>query len=878
MTTHGPSAQDRPFEQRYAQYVTDRHSHLTIYGVDVSASREWPLRDAYLRLKAESPADPPPDGTSSAWTPAPARHADALLTEAHRVLLRGAAGSGKTTLMQWLAAFATRQGQSNDALREVSGLVPFVLPLRSLTRVAASLPLPHDFLTAVGCPLATAQPTGWADRVLAAGRGLLLVDGIDEVPEPERERTRQWLRSLVTAYPSNRFVVTTRPSAVGDGWLHAEEFTELSLAPMTPRDVARFIERWHVAAQAEPGLGEALLDAVWTHQDLARLATNPLMNGLICALHRERRGHLPRGRKALYDAALSMLLERRDRERDVSARGAIDVDEESMRELLQKLAYWLIRNGRAEMEHADAHEILRRALTLMPRVGAQGSAEDLLRFLLERSGLLREPTPGTIDFVHRTFQDYLGAAEAVEERDIDLLVSHAHLDQWEDVLRMAVAHARAGERAALLHGLVARGDAEPTHRVRLHLLATACLEHATQLDPKVREEVEHRATALIPPRFHTEAELLAEIGPVVLPLLPDLEGLEDDEAHAVAMTAARIGGDAALPLLTRYCENLRPHAASVMAGNWHRFDTAEYGERVIRPIIESTVGVSITLWTREHLDFIRRAGGYHSLTLDGDFTEQELLAALPREELKQLSLWNNNRIDDLGFVRSFRRLDRLSLTGCPGVRGVSQLAETSVTDLSMSPSRDSEGVHGLSMLTNLRKLGLLGEGGSCDVSTLPQGLTRLGMPGAARGMEDVSRLVGLESLAIHFLAEPLTPGQWQSISCLKKLSYLCVNHAHLQALSTANQVLPQVSSLQIFPVGIGTYGDGLPSDEVARAFPNLHRLDVVRPGPGTDLTPLAGISALRTVSVFQPSRSAQSMGAEALGPDVDVQITPRPRT
>ena len=39
------------------------------------------------------------------------------------------------------------------------------------------------------------------------------------------------------------------------------------------------------------------------------------MCGLICALHRDRRGFLPVGRKELYEAALTMLLARRDRER-----------------------------------------------------------------------------------------------------------------------------------------------------------------------------------------------------------------------------------------------------------------------------------------------------------------------------------------------------------------------------------------------------------------------------------------------------------------------------------------------------------------------------------------------------------------------------------
>ncbi|GEB52338.1 NACHT domain-containing protein [Streptomyces cacaoi] len=875
--------QDRKFEQRYARYVTDRHSRLTIYGVDLGVSREWPLRDAYLTLEAVPAGEFAPPGPSAAgpdepaaWTPAPARRVDTLLTADRRVLLRGAAGSGKTTLGQWLAVSAAQPEPGEGAPAEPAGLVPFVLPLRSLTRAATPLPLPQDFLPAAGCPLAAGQPDGWADRVLAAGRGLLLVDGVDEVPEAERDRTRQWLRDLVTAYPDNRFVVTSRPSAVGDGWLRAEGFAELSLAPMSPRDVARFISRWHAAAQAEPGLEEALLDAVPASQDLARLATNPLMSGLICALHRERRGHLPRGRKALYDAALSMLLERRDRERDVAARGSIDLDEESVRELLQKLAYWLIRNGRAEMDHAEAHDVLGRALKLMPRVAEHGPVESLLRFLLERSGLLREPVPGTVDFLHRTFQDYLGAAEAVEERDFDLLIDNAHLDQWEDVLRMAVAHARARERATLLRGLLARGDADPRRRARFHLLAMACLEHATQLDPEVRTEVEQRAASLIPPRSVDEAEVLADLGPVVLPLLPGPEGLHDDEAHAVALTAARIGGDAALPLLTRYCAELGPRTALPLSGNWHRFDTVEYGERIIRPIMDSDINAFVTVSDREQLDFVRQAGGYHSLMLDGDFTERELTEVQFTDTLTHLSLWNNNRIDDLGFLRRFRRLDRLQLVGCPGVRDVAPLAGTSVTRLVM-PAHTAISVRELNALTALRVLLLQGEHGSCDVSALPSGLNNLGLPGSAHHLEAVGRLTELDSLSLHFLAEPPTPAAWRAVAGLDKLRYLCVDQAQLRALSTTGVALPQVTSLQIFPDGIHGQGDGLPAAEVARAFPGINFLNAARPGPGTDLTPLAGPPALRRVDLYQPVQSAEDMHADALGPQVEVSITPRPR-
>src|SRR5262249_23787703 len=150
--------------------------------------------------------------------------------------------------------------------------------------------------------------------------------------ERERERTRRWLRDLLDVYPGNQWLITSRPSAVREDWLTADGFAELALTPMSRDDVAAFVARWHAAARAGAsgadlerldGYERTLLDAVLTKPDLGRLATNPLMCGLVCALHRDRRGYLPHGRQELYDAALSMLLARRDEERDMVQDGDI---------------------------------------------------------------------------------------------------------------------------------------------------------------------------------------------------------------------------------------------------------------------------------------------------------------------------------------------------------------------------------------------------------------------------------------------------------------------------------------------------------------------------------------------------------------------------
>ncbi|MGO4422697.1 NACHT domain-containing NTPase, partial [Streptomyces sp. MCAF7] len=360
---------------------------------------------------------------------------------------------------------------------------------------------------------------------------------------------------------------------------------------MSHDDLGAFIDRWHDAARATcrtdedrtalDGYQSALHTAVRTKPDLGLLATNPLMCGLICALHRARRGYLPPGRKALYDAALSMLLARRDTERHIYAPGDVQLDEEPQVQLLQRLAYYLIRNGEAELDRAQAERIIDDGLSSVPSATALGDAPRILSHLLLRSGLLREPTVGTIDFVHRTFQDYLGAKAAVEEEDFGLLVEHASDAQWEDVIRMSVAHASPRNRAKILNKLLGRARSNPDSGLRVFLLAFACLEHAPDLDRQVRDEVTRYAKGFIPPLDAARAREMATVGSLVLELLPPPAELTTDQAYCCVITASHIGTDAAIPYLSQFADHPALLVRSQLTASWGRFDTERYFTEVI---------------------------------------------------------------------------------------------------------------------------------------------------------------------------------------------------------------------------------------------------------------------------------------------------------
>ncbi|MFF4832768.1 NACHT domain-containing protein [Streptomyces sp. NPDC001315] len=778
-----PDSRDTAFERRYLPYVAERHNHITIYGIDLRDSPDrWPLEVAYLSLEAtateESPPDRAPDGR-----PAPVTlqlPAEQAMRGHDRVLLRGEAGSGKTTLVQWLAVTAAAEGDR----------IPYVLPLRTLLR-AGTLPPPSTFLTAVGCPLA--PPEGWAERVLTAGRGLVLVDGLDEIPSADRHRTRDWLLDLIRAFPGNHWMLTSRPTAVRPDWLAEEGFREVALAPMRRADVTTFVHRWHEAARA-PEYEPALLDALHTKRDLARLATNPLMCGLICALHRERRGYLPTGRKELYDAALAMLLTRRDRERGMSALDGLELSEEVQLELLQRLAYALVLSGRTEMDTETAEGIVERCLPTVAAAAGQGDATTVLRLLLLRSGLLRQPAEGVVDFVHRTFQDYLGARYAVAEGHLDVLISHADDAQWEDVIRLAVAHARPRERATLLRHLIARNSP------RLTLLALACLEHSTALDPGVRAEVETQAAALIPPRTAEEAKLLAETGALVLELLPGPEGLSDAEALRVTTTASILGAEeptGAMGVLRRFREHSDLEVRRQLVGTWSRFDTEEYAAEVLDHL--DRTDLLVTCHSGEQREALRRMRPWHGLDLRGDHPIPDVLAAVPAPETVTLiDLRGNIHVEDLGALLPFGSLGGLRLEGCLLAQGLDRLASLRLVDLACGRIHD---LTGLGSLRSLLRLSVDQElPGESLTDVLPVGAPLeflfLGRYTTNRtGLRGLEHWTTLKELSLGQLRTPLETADWRSVLALPRLTSLHLNGDFVTRFPDSVRAMPELSEV-----------------------------------------------------------------------------------
>jgi hypothetical protein len=559
---------DGEFRDEYLRYIAANLDRLELLGLSMKDKPRLALSVAYLSLTV-SGQEQRREWFSETGQPRSGVRVESALSG--RTFVRGEAGSGKTTLLDWLAVTAARGGFTDD-LRGWNGLIPF--PVRLRAHADSPLPRPEECVTG---PLAGLMPSGWVHRVLREGWGLVLVDGVDEVPPQKRRTVREWLRELVHAFPDSRFVVTARPAAADEKWLEEQEFSSVLLEQMSSTDVKAFIQRWHEAAKAPDEAQRRLVRQLDSREHLRALAASPLLCAMLCALNLERVSELPHNRMELYAAALTMLLDLRDAERGIAR--ILTTSDKTV--LLRDLAWRLTLGGRSQLPTAKVREHVARKVRAMPNVDEQ--PDIIVTHLLERSGVIREPVLGRVDFVHRTFQEYLAGEEAMEDDHVDTLVCHAHLDSWAETIVLACGHGRRADVSDLLTKVLDRADREPRRGRRLRLLAAACLETVKDVDAEVHDRIDSMIkNTLVPPRSTKETASLATIGHRVLRYLPtDLSELSEAAAAATVRSAALVGSPEAVTRLAGYARDSRISVQKELLDAWLNFDPQRYAEEVL---------------------------------------------------------------------------------------------------------------------------------------------------------------------------------------------------------------------------------------------------------------------------------------------------------
>lgn len=882
----GEAAAEAAFVTAYRRKAAERWDVLELFGTD-AGTRSYPLTLAYLSLRV-SRERWDPDEPGFLHDPDENR-IERVLGSCTRLFLRGPAGSGKTTLLRWVGVRASR-GDFPEELGSWNGLVPFLVPLRRY--VGRELPDPADFVLHTGRHLADQAPQGWANRVLAQGRGIVLVDGVDELPPDQREAARRWLRELVADFPGNRYVVTTRPGAAAESWLDGEGFTSAELQPLGEQDVRAFVHHWHEAVRSETVDAEErdrltryekdLTHKLTGQRHLMSLAATPLLCALLCALYRDRHTALPRDRMEVYEAALAMLLKDRDLQRGIDH--GVDLSRSELVLLLQELAKWLVINGASEAPVETARRQTGKVLATMHRV--EYRPERVFEHLVVRSGLLQTPAVDRVSFLHRTFEEYLAAKALVEDDSLPLLVRNAHDDQWHETVVMAAGHAAPVQREELIRGLLAHSERCTEHHDRLLLVALSCLETSPRLSPELRKDIHRRVGEILPPRSEGHVHALSLVGESVLPLLAENPPTNDEEAEHVIDVVTAVGGGNDIALLEQVTEHISSRVLVALGRYWGQHPSDE-AARVIFPWAQQHYPHLYLPVRIQDIDLLAR----HRPEIEYIFligAGEETLSDIRRfPHAKRLHLGNRPYTAwhgiDLGPVAELTRLTKFEAYRNTFVGSIAPLTNPPIKELHLShpdQTRDLPLLKSFQNLTylvfsetlpkpplneilppSLQDLAFSGAQGMTDLSfltTAPDSIQRLRVT-SCHGFTSLRGLESQRGSLTQFVYRGREGGEVIDLTSLRDYDRLTRLRVDIRTADFNQEQIKSIPRLDLLHLEMGSE-QVVVTPHWVLGIPGMRSLNIQASG-AVDLSALAGAQEL-TVRVF---RDTEVIGAEMLG-------------
>lgn len=524
LETQDPAEVRRVVENEYRRKVMEQYGRIELRGLGTShrilIEMEWVYVPLHLEQRPKEGAD---------WTAMLGRRVtvDSALEASTRLLITGAPGSGKSTLIGWMATGAAGRME-----------LPLVVPVRSMASGSMSF-------ESIG-KLAGLDGTHVREACLA-GKALLLIDGLDEAAPGRIAALRTSLARMAQTAPKLRIMVTTRPG--GDGSIPG--FVDYSLPDLTAAEVDEFVDKWCSAAEVSSLAAADLKKRILRTPAVQRLAANPLMTTILCTLYRNLGKSIPEQRVTLYDKCTDVLLYEWDRAKFPEGSTVGKLDAPAKRTLLMGLARKMHDSSLVELAEKD---VVLRFKAVLPSLGASGvDAKALLAEIRDRSGLLVEKRPGYFGFSHLTFQEYLTALAYGKEWKA---LAGKYKDPWWQEAIVLAAGVPGVDAGGLIKVLLMQKD---------HLglvLAARCLETATVVPVTVRESVEKRLRAFLPPRSGESVEELGRIGAAAGPLLMEcLQGnLSEFETGLTLFALAFIGYGPAVPLLIRL---LKSHSLSI---------------------------------------------------------------------------------------------------------------------------------------------------------------------------------------------------------------------------------------------------------------------------------------------------------------------------
>lgn len=404
------------------------------------------------------------------------------------LMVLGTPGSGKSTLLKrvGIEALKGKKGQFDH------GCIPVFIELKRFNSSELELEvfISREFEIS-GFP----DATSFTQRALEQGKFLLLLDGLDEVPQEQLNRVIAQIQDFVDHYAQNRFMISCRTGAIRGS---LPRFVDVAIADFDDAQVEQFIHNWfHTEADQEAQTADRCWAALNKPQNAAarELAHTPLLLTFLCRVF-DRSQQFPSNRSILYRKALRILLEEWASEKRI-ARDEIyqGLHTEAEEVLLSEIAYQGFIQERFFFAKRDLVETIKTFLTGNLKAPQSLDGEAILDAIVVQQGILVKRAEDVYSFSHFSLQEYLAAQYIADNHKVEEVVQQQLTNtHWQDVFVLIAGLLRGGADDLLLAieratWQLLKGNSARPLRALLTWADTVTGTQESQYDPTAKQAI-----------------------------------------------------------------------------------------------------------------------------------------------------------------------------------------------------------------------------------------------------------------------------------------------------------------------------------------------------------------------------------------------------